>query len=481
MDNRIQILFLTAEADPLVKIGGLGDVSGSLPVALQALPESPDVRLVLPLYPQIESADLNLQPVASFSFAHSHGSILTNIFQTRINGIITYLVNGAPVIESPAVYSGDAYQDGRKFVFLSLAAMKLVKILSWKPDILHAHDWHTAPAVYNLRLIREQDEFYQNTKSLLTVHNLPFLGYDTEVVLQAFGLPRAHMSALPEWAEHLPLPLGLLTADKINTVSPGYAKEILTPEFGANLEKFLQTRKDDLSGILNGLDIDAWNPETDPNIPVRYTIKSLTRRKENKIQLLKELRLEPDLDKPLLAMINRMDFQKGVDLVPDALELIADMDWQVIILGTGDLQLEESTRQLEIDYPQVRTVLRFDGGLARRIYSGSDLILIPSRYEPSGLTQMIGMRYGCVPLARATGGLKDTIQDYHHGKTNQSTGFLFKEPTSQALAETIRRALLIYKDQRRWQGLQRRGMKIDFSWERSARKYMDLYSETLSK
>jgi starch synthase len=176
-------------------------------------------------------------------------------------------------------------------------------------------------------------------------------------------------------------------------------------------------------------------------------------------------------------MINRLDYQKGVDLVPDALRKLQDLDWQAVILGTGDHQLEESTAQLDRDLVQVRTVLRYDGDLARRIYGGSDLILIPSRYEPCGLTQMIGMRYGCVPLARATGGLKDTIIDYQLGKTGESTGFLFEESTSQELADTIRRALGIYQDQRRWQGLQRRGMRKDFSWERSAKKYLELYQE----
>lgn len=477
MVEPMKVLFLAVEADPLVKIGGLGDVAGSLPAALGALPESPDVRLVLPLYPQIRSAGWDLTPAASFSISHSQGPILAEIFQTLINGVTIYLVNGAPVFESPAVYSGDPSQDGTKFTFLSLAAMELAKILNWQPDIIHAHDWHTSPAVYNLRLIRKSDKFFRNTKSLLTVHNLPYLGYDTGPALQAFGLPRAHMSPLPDWAEHLPLPLGLLTADKINTVSPGYAKEMLTPEFGANLEKFLQTRVKDISGILNGLDMQVWGPATDPQLVVNYSAETLTKRKENKKKLLDELNLDPNPGKPLLAMVNRLDYQKGVDLVPEALRLVQDLEWQAVFLGTGDPDLEDGAIRLDQEFPQVRAVLRYDGGLARRIYAGSDLILIPSRYEPCGLTQMIAMRYGCVPLARATGGLKDTIQDYQPGQPQGSTGLLFEESTSQALADTIRRALTIYLDKRRWQGLQRRGMKRDFSWERSANKYFELYQK----
>ena len=403
MDKRLKILFIAAEASPLVKIGGLGDVAGSLPAALFALPASPDIRVVLPLYPQIKKSSLDLIPVTNFEVSHRDGPLLAEVFQAEVNGITHYFINGPPVASSPAVYSGDNHLDGTKFTFFSLAAMELAKILNWQPDILHAQDWHAAPAVYHLRLIKKGDDFYQNTKSLLTVHNLPYLGHGAEGALQAFGLPRAHMSALPDWAEHLPLALGLLSADKINTVSPGYADEMLTPEFGAHLEEFLKSRKGDLLGILNGLDMVSWDPETDASLPVNYSTGTLNKRKENKKQLLKELGLSPDLDTPLLAMINRMDYQKGVDLVPPALEMITDLNWQAIILGTGDRKLEEAARKLDQENPQVRSILKFDGALARRIYGGSDLIMIPSRYEPCGLTQMIGMRYGCVPLGRATG------------------------------------------------------------------------------
>jgi len=481
MSNNLRIYFLAAEAAPLVKIGGLGDVAGSLPAALSALQSSPEVRVVLPLYSQIRKSTLELTPVASFKVSHRDGPLLTEVFQAKVKGITFYLIDGPPVASSPGVYSGDNNLDGTKFTFFSLAAMELAKIMKWQPDILHAHDWHAAPAVYNLRLIKNRDDFYQNTKSLLTVHNLPYLGHGAEDALQAFGLPRAHMSTLPDWAEQLPLALGLLSADKINTVSPGYAAEMLTPEFGAQLEDFLKSRKGDLLGILNGLDMISWDPRTDETLPLKYSNDSLADRKENKKLLLEELGLSPDLDTPLLAMINRMDHQKGVDLVPPALEMITDLDWQAIILGTGDKDIEETARQLDIDHSRIRSVIKFDGALARRIYGGSDLIMIPSRYEPCGLTQMIGMRYGCVPLARATGGLKDTIIDYHDGKTGTSTGFLFQKPTSKALADTLRRALEVYQDQRRWSGLQRRGIKLDFSWKRSALEYMDVYKELVSE
>jgi len=476
----LKIQFLSAEAAPLVKVGGLGDVAGSLPQVLRGLPAAPDVRIFLPYYPTLKKSSLNLKPVAAFEINHQAGPFLAQAFRGEIDGTPYYFIDGEPVASSSQVYSGDNFRDGIKFTFFSLAAMELARILDWKPDILHAQDWHTAPAVYNLSLTRKNDPFFSQTRSLLTVHNLPYLGHGAEAALQAFGLPRAHLSPLPEWAEGLPLALGLLTADRINTVSKGYAAEILTPAFGAGLEEFLRTRKDDISGIVNGLDQETWDPEKDPHLPEIFGLETLSARAKNKIQLQTELRLEQDPEMPLLAMINRMDYQKGVDLVPAALRSISDMEWQAVILGTGDPSLEESARQLDLEYSRVKAILSYDSPLAHRIYGGSDLIMIPSRYEPCGLTQMIGMRYGCVPLARATGGLKDTITDYHSGTASSSTGFLFKDPESSALALTIRRGLGVYNDQRRWKGLQRRGMKQDFSWEKSAAAYYDLYLDTIS-
>lgn len=481
MSTTNKILFLSAEAAPLVKVGGLGDVAGSLPQALRALPESPDVRLALPNYPQLNLSGLPLQPSASFSITHSGGPLLAEVFQTEINGVPLYLIDGPPIRAAQSVYSSDPLVDGTKFTFFSLATLEMTRALKWQPDVVHAHDWHAAPAVYHMRLIREQDPFFTNTRSLLTVHNLPYLGYDTAPALQAFGLPRAHLSPLPDWAEHLPLPLGLLSADRISTVSEGYAREILTGEFGANLDPFLRSRREDITGILNGLDMRAWNPETDPQIPHNYTQETLPSRVLNKTALLEELNLEVDSERPLLAMINRMDYQKGVDLVPDALRMIRDLDWSAVILGTGDPGLEDAAHQLDREMPAVRAVLSYDDQLARRLYAGSDLMIIPSRYEPCGLTQMIAMRYGCVPLARATGGLRDTIGDYHDGPREQSTGFLFRDPSAHQLADALRRALLVYRDQRRWRGLQRRGMKQNFSWKRSAGKYLELYQSLVTK
>ncbi|MEA2008921.1 MAG: glycogen/starch synthase, partial [Chloroflexota bacterium] len=413
MPAPLRVLTLAAEAAPFVKIGGLGDVAGTLPAALRALPTPVDVRLVLPLHNAIDKTQYDLKPVASFTITHADGPIIAEAFQTTVKGVPVYLISGAPIIASPTVYSSEANLDGAKFTFFSLAALELARTLNWRPHVLHAHDWHTSPAVHALSLRRARDEFFRSTSTLLTIHNLPYLGVGAGPSLTKFGLPPAQGSSLPEWAWNLPLPIGLLSADKINTVSQGYAAEILTPEFGSGLNEFLKTRADSITGILNGLDMEAWNPETDEQIKTKYGLGEWDKRGRNKTALLQELNLEADPKRPLLAMVNRMDNQKGVDLVPDALRDIADRDWQAVILGSGDPDLEDAARRLDDDLPNIRAVIRYDGRLARQIYAGADMLLIPSRYEPCGLTQMIAMQYGCVPVARATGGLRDTIIDYH--------------------------------------------------------------------
>ena len=473
----IKVIFLAVEAAPFVKVGGLGDVAGSLPPTLRSLSQPINIRQFLPLYPFLSIEKSALDPIANITVRDSNKEIAAEIFHLCQNGIKFYFISGEPIANTNSVYSDDGYQDGRKFTFFSLAALELARKLDWQPDILHTHDWHTSPAIYKLHLTRDQDPFFKHTSSLLTVHNLPYQGHGAERALADFGLPPAEDTPLPDWAQQLPLPLGLHYADQINTVSQGYAQEILTPSFGAGLEGFLQTRAEDIHGIRNGLDMDHWDPETDPSIFANFESGEFEKRRQNKINLLEKMDLDVDPERPLLAMINRIDYQKGVDMVPPALRVLPEGDWQILILGTGDPELEQQIRGLDQDLPQVRSVLRYDETLARWMYAGADMMIIPSRYEPCGLTQMIAMRYGCVPVARATGGLKDTIGDYDAEPVSQSTGFLFQEPTYNALATAIWRALEVFRDKRRWRGLQRRGMRKDFSWERSARKYWQLYKK----
>ena len=478
MADVLRVLFLAAEADPFIKIGGLGDVAGSLPRALltvaQELDYPIDVRLVIPFHGAIQRQNYPLRPIAKFDISSSLGPFSAEALTMDFDGLPVYFIAGTPIPPDAPVYTSNPGLDGRKFVFFSLAALEMARTLGWPPHIVHANDWHTAPAIYALGLRRDHDPFYYHTTTLLGLHNLPYLSVGAGEALSEFGLPPATGSPLPEWAQNMPLPLGLLAADHIVAASPHYAKEIMTPEFGSGLDAFLRKRADAISGILNGIDQNRWDPRTDPALPRCFDEERLDQRLENKAALQAELGLEINPGVPLLSMVTRLDYQKGVDLAFTALRLLDDRPWQAVFLGTGDPKLEEAARELADAYPdRVRTAIRFDIALSRHIYGGADMILIPSRYEPCGLTQMIGMRYGCVPVARATGGLSDTIDDFT--RSADSTGFLFKKASPLALAGALRRALDAYTQPDVWQGLQVRGMLRDFSWNRFARQYLDLY------
>lgn len=483
----LKVLFLAAEAHPFVTAGGLGEVAYALPRALRALaneteePMDIDVRLVIPYHAVVKEKGFKPQLVSSFQVAHVEGPIPAQAYHLDLDGVPVYLIDGPPFpAESAPIYAPDASLDGHKFTFFSLAALELARQLDWQPDVLHANDWHTSPAIYALWMQRRKDGFLSKIASLLGLHNLPYLGVGAGAAMNAFGLPPADDSELPWWAKNMPLPLGLLTADHIVAVSPTYAQEILTPEFGSGLEDFLNTRAASISGILNGLDLDDWNPEKDPEVKTNFSLGSLEKRKRNKTSLQAEFELEKEPRTPLLVMITRLDHQKGVDLALDALLQVADKPWQTILLGTGQPELENAARRLEADLPgKVRAAILYNKAVSRRIYAGADMSLIPSRYEPCGLTQMISMRYGCVPVARSTGGLRDTIQDYT--LSERSTGFLFQAATPEALAGALRRALHVYNDPQRWGTIQQRAMQQDFSWKRSARQYANLYLQLMKQ
>jgi starch synthase len=477
MASPLSVLFLASEAEPFVKVGGLGDVAGSLPRALRA--QGVDIRLVIPLHGNIRRSEYDLHHQTAFEVMHRSGSIASEVYNTELDGLPVYLIAGAPFRPDVTVYSNNWGFDAHKYIFFSLAALQLARSINWPPGILHANDWHTAAAVYWLALNRTRDPFFSQTSSLLTVHNLPYLGTAGGVPMGAFGLPPASSPLLPEWARHLPLPLGLLTSDYIAAVSPTYAREILTPEFGSGLHEFLSARAETITGILNGLDQELWNPAIDSFLKSNYSPTDLTLREVNKLTLQQEVALPADPAVPLLSFIGRLNHQKGIDLILKAMQSLVDLPWQVIILGSGDPELEQAIQQLQFEYPErVRAVLRYDAALSHRIYAGADALLVPSRYEPCGLVQMIAMRYGCVPIVRATGGLKDTVFENAGSQTN---GFIFTEAVPEALAEAIRRALALYSDHPRWQVLQRQGMQMDFSWEKSAREYGLLYQKLMKE
>jgi len=478
MPEQIKVIFLAAEADPFVKVGGLGDVAGSLPRALRSLsPEQAgdveiDVRLALPFHPVLRSKAASLRPLSPFTLKRGEEEIIVEAFETKDGDLPVYLIGGGPIDSSSSVYSADPATDAEKYTFFSLAVLELIKQLDWRLDIVHANDWHTALSAYGL-LVRHWQGGRSRIASVISIHNLPYLGPDIDKVLDSYEVPLAQTD-LPGWARLKPLPLGLWSADAIVAVSPTYADEMLSPEYGAGLEEFLKTRRDNLWGILNGLDVDGFDPATDEDIPARFTAESLDARYTNKTALAAKAGFTPDLNVPLLGVVSRLEQQKGIDLVISGLRKLGDQPWQAVILGTGDPKLEEAARKLAKNNPErVHFEARYDAKLARLIYAGSDIFLMPSRYEPCGLSQMIAMRYGCVPVVRAVGGLHDTV-------TDGETGFVFIEPKVKDFVAGIKRAMKMYKDNKSWQMIQKNGMSQDFSWTKSALKYFELYQRLIA-
>ncbi|MBI5945184.1 MAG: glycogen synthase [Chloroflexi bacterium] len=472
MPKTINVLFLAAEAEPFVKVGGLGDVAGSLPYALRSLSNEDvtlDVRLVLPYHPVVK-AD-NLKPVGIFSLKRGDAEIQVEAFETVLKGMPVYFINGDPIQANGSVYSSNSKLDSEKYAFFSLAALELPRQINWLPDVIHGNDWHTALSVYG-SLTKRWEEGARHVASVITVHNLPFMGPDVSTILESYGLKLAQTD-LPDWARVMPMPLGLWASDAIVAVSPTYASELLQPEYGCGLNEFLQSRRETLHGIINGLDETSFNPAEDAALGVNFDITSLEKRAINKGLLQERLGLARESDTPLLAMVSRMDVQKGVDLAFTALKSMKKLNWQAVILGTGDPKLEEAALNLQASYPdRVKVQTRYDAGLARQIYAGADMLLMPSRYEPCGLSQMIAMHYGCVPIVRAAGGLNDTVV---HGKT----GFIFEKIHHMSLMGAIKTAFKIYGDKEKWQAMQRSGMAQDFSWKNSAKKYLELYQSII--
>ncbi len=468
----MRVAFLSAEFRPLAKIGGLADVALELPRALLQL--GLEVRLFMPRYSHINLDEIGARQLEDIAVQRGTEIIQAQIHSVEIMDVPVFFVDGPSLSQAPEVYPGQPLE-GERFIFFSAAVVNFFQKSGWIPDVMHANDWHTAAAVPYLAQQAAGSGSAAGlgkTGTLLTIHNLPYMGVGSEPAVRAYGIPPVQEDSLPDWAREIPLPMGIALADCVNTVSPTYAHEIQTHEYGSGLNGLLISRRDHLSGILNGIDPDSWDPRTDPELSARFSSDSLDRKLEGKRALQHELGL-PTTDAPLLAMVTRLDNQKGVDVTLDALEGMLDVPWQFVLLGTGSHHLEGRCGEFSCCHPgRVRTLLKYDAGLARRIYAGSDMILVPSRYEPCGLAQIIAMRYGTIPVVRATGGLKDTVPDY---RGEGGIGFLFEEASDDAFQQALRTAITAYQDSALWNTLQKRAMTADYSWKRSAEQYRDLY------
>lgn len=470
----MHVLFVAAELAPWIKVGGLGDVIGSLPAALRSL--GIDARVCVPAHAGALAAAPDPRSMARFEIGHHGGSLGAEIFETALDGVPVYLVSGPPIPKDAVVYSGRIDEEGHRFTFFSLAALELARRL--EPDVLHAHDWHTAVAISELARRRSEERALAGVSSLLTIHNLPYTGEGAHNALASFGVPPSDDGRLAPHQRLIPLALGLVAADGLSVVSAGYGREILGSYHGHGYDALLRTRQGDLTGILNGIDVSSWDPASDRELAAPYDAQDRGGRAACRAALHEELEFVDD-GAPLVGIVSRLVPQKGIDVALGALRRV-EAPFRVVILGSGDPHLEYEIRVLAAQRPgHVRARLGFDGALARRVYAGADMMMIPSRYEPCGMTQLIAMRYGCVPVACETGGLADTVRDLD--LSDEPTGFLFPEANVACAAFALRRAFATFSRPEAWGAMVRNGMAADFSWTRSARAYQDIYEGLLER
>ncbi len=466
----MKILFVAAEATPLAKVGGLADVVGSLPKALNGLGH--DVRIIIPKYGCIEvNRDSVFTVDDNFAVPIIERTEPANLKLTTINDKVpVYMIENGTYFGGREVYVGN---DLERFFFFSQAVIEILPKLDWQPEIVHCHDWHTALVVMWLK------KFHCPYASIFTIHNLAYQGLFDEAFLFRTRL-KDYWENYPSGAPKPPFSFmsqGILWADLVTTVSETYAREIVTPEFGNGLDPLLQYRRKDLFGIVNGIDYDEYNPETDPHLPARYNSSTLERRVINKLALQKRADLPQDADIPLIGMVQRLDEQKGFDIFEKAVDsILRETGAQVIVLGKGREHYENMLRQIATRCPKQMALFpsAFDNSLAHLIYGSCDMFLMPSRFEPCGLGQLIAMRYGALPIVRHTGGLVDTVTPLHSG-LEKGRGFVFREYLPESLLMVVKAATDIFKNRSAWRQVQQRVMKLDFSWRASALKYEAAY------
>ena len=464
-----KVLFVASECTPFVKTGGLADVIGSLPQALQAH-EKIDVRVILPLYDEIaEDWQDQMTYLTSFNVEFGWRNHEAHIYTLTHQNIVYYFIENGYYFKRKGIYG--YYDDGERFVYFSHAVIEALQHLDFKPDTLHAHDWQAGIAVA-LAKIKQP---IMDMKTVFTIHNIKYQGImPMGTYADFFQLSDDHIGGM-EWNGMLNcLKSGLFHADKITTVSPSYAEEIKDPHYSEGLDSILLDREADLVGVLNGIDIRDYNPLTDPTIPVHYR-SSRIKKKENKVILQEKVGLPIDADKPLYTIITRLVEQKGLHLVQHILPSFLEEDIQLIILGTGDHEFEHFFKEAAHHHPdKLVTMLTFDEALARQLYAAADFFIMPSQFEPCGLAQLIALQYKTVPIVRETGGLKDTVHAFNE-LTGEGNGFSFTNYNAHDLLTVLDYSLAIYHQPEHWRKLSQNVNKSQFSWKESAHEYASLY------
>ncbi len=477
----LKVVIASPEIIPFAKTGGLADVAGSLPLALKRL--GCDVTLFMPLYREVVDRGFGTEPTGvQVKIPIGRRTVSADLFKGTTDGVPVYFLKRDEYYDRSYLYGtpdGDYFDNLERFVFFSRGVVEAVVSLGLEPDVIHCNDWQTGliPA-YIMSIYRSS---LPATATLFTIHNIAYQGIFPADFLDLTGLPGEMytMEGLEFWGKINLLKAGIVYSDIINTVSEGYSREIQTPEYGYGLEGILAKRREDLFGVLNGVDYSVWNPETDELIASRFSSDDLGGKLACKKDLLREYSLRLKATVPLIGVISRFAEQKGFDILAEAMDALMKLDLGMVILGTGEKRYQERFESLAATYPKKLGVkIAFDNVLAHKIEAGSDMFLMPSRYEPCGLNQFYSLRYGTIPIVRATGGLDDTIKDYSGGRGN---GFKFRQYSARALVRKVKEAISVYKDKKAWRALQVKAMQEDFSWDRSASRYIELYERALKK
>ncbi len=478
----MRILFAASEVTPFAKTGGLADVAGALPRALRKLGH--DVRVVLPLYRAVDPAVHRLSPLLDALALPVAGRVETaSVLEGRLPpDVPVYFLRCDRYFDREGLYQVrgvDHPDNAERFAFFSRAVLELARTLDFRPEVCHCHDWQTGLIPAYLRTIYARDPFFATAGVLFTIHNMGYQGLFPRDALHVIGLGSDVFtpSGIEFYGQVNLLKAGLVFADILTTVSQQYSREIQTVEFGCGLEGVLRLRRTDVFGILNGIDLEEWNPATDPHLAARYGPHDLAGKAACKADLQRILGLHADPAAPLFGSISRLAEQKGMDLVAETLDIILEAGGQLVLLGTGDPPLEALFRAAAVaHHGRVAAVIGFDEALSHKIEAGADFFLMPSRYEPCGLNQMYSLRYGTIPIVRATGGLDDTVAPFDR-QTGRGNGLKFEAATPDALGLAICRAFGLYRNPAAWRRAQLNAMQGDFSWERSAREYEALYRE----
>jgi len=481
----MKILLASSEVFPFAKTGGLADVAGALPKALKKL--GIEVRVIMPKYKSIEEKGFSIEDTGRrITCTISQRAVDAEIAETHYDGIKVYLIDKDEYYYRDNLYStedGDFIDNAERFIFFSKAIPETIKATGFVPDVIHCNDWQTALVPVFLKALYRNEPALSKIATILTIHNLGYQGlfWHLDWHLLNLGWEYFTSSFLEYYGKINFLKGGIVFADLINTVSKGYSEEIQTPAFGAGLDGILRTRNADLYGIVNGIDYDEWNPEKDPYIPVQFSGIDVENKKTCKAALQKAFGLPALETTPLISSISRLADQKGFDLVAEGLESMLSLGAQYVLLGTGERKYHELFTTLAEKHGEAFSVkIAYDNALAHLMEAGSDMFLMPSLYEPCGLNQLYSLRYGTVPIVRGVGGLEDTIQDNPEA-SNGNTGFKFYPYTKEAMVGAVGRAIAAYRINDKWGTMVKKCMEQDFSWEKSAREYKDLYEKALKR